>query len=166
MSKTEKTIKYSFIAILIFLVFLFNLFGLNFVFGTYYELILKPLFWTFLLIIVLIFFKTSKIQNPKYEKDIIIYIIILVSLYFLVYFFTGFIQGFGHNPYSRTVLGIIYNSWGLIPVLLAKKYIRNFMIKNIFEKNFILNVFLIGFLFTLPEIKASFQANNFTSISV
>ena len=107
-------------------------------FGVSYSYVIKPLIWCFIGIITLVFFRNDVIPNNVHKKQIIFYVVVSASIYFLLYFLIGYIKGFKHNPYNISITGILFNLWTFMPLLITKEYIRYYMINNMPKKTSII----------------------------
>lgn len=128
--------------------------------------IIKPLFWIFIFIYTLVFYKDEYIRNTKYQKDILFYTIVATIIYFIFYFFVGYVDNFANNPYNRTLTGFLINLWTFGVVIVAKEYIRYYLINNCNKKYIYLYGFLISFMFAFSEISKVNFLNNFANVNI
>lgn len=148
----KRWVKLIIISFIILSSIVFEISGLSTSFGSYYPYIIKPLIWIFIGIIAFFFFKNEVTPNLKYKKDITFYIIVTLLIYYLIYFGLGYIKGFAHNPYDRSINGILNNLWTFIPVLLVKEYLRFYMINNVNKKRILLSALFIALIFALVDL--------------
>ena len=148
----KKSIKLLILALIILSSIILEVTKVSLILGSSYAYVVKPMIWIFIGIISFVFFKNDKLINNKYKKDVFFIVSVTTLLYFLLYFFLGYIKGFANNPYDTSFKGIITNLWVLLPMLIVKEYVRYYMINNCNQKKVLLNAFLISFLFTLVEL--------------
>lgn len=148
----RKWIKVIILSFIIFLSIVLEITGLSTSFGTYYFYIIKPLIWIFIGIITFFFFRNDVVPNLKYQKEVNFYIIVATLIHFIIYFGLGYVKGFAHNPYDRTIGGVLLNLWTFIPVILVREYTRFYMINNVGKKKILVWAFLISLLFTIIDI--------------
>lgn len=148
----KKGFKIFLLSMIVLLSIIFELTGISTEFGSSYTYIVKPLLWIFIGIITFFFFKNDVIANFKYKKEVNFYVIVATLIYFIIYFGLGYVKGFAHNPYNRTLNGILLNLWTFIPVILVKEYVRFYMINNASKKKILLWALLISLLFTFIDI--------------
>lgn len=139
-------------SILIISTSIFELTGYSVNFGSVYPYLIKPLTWIILGIIIFIFFRNTVLISRKYKKEVDFNVIISTLIYFMIYFILGYIKGFAHNPYDRSLSGIIINLWTFLPVLFVKEYARYFMINNCNKKRIFFWALYISLLFTFIEL--------------
>lgn len=98
-------------------------------FPTVFSLFLHPIF--LIGISILLYFVTENNHGrfPK-NKEYIKKIIIIMLIYVILYYFSGFIFGFLKSPYSHTVFSIVKNSWQSIAPIICIEFIRSLMINN------------------------------------
>ncbi len=140
------------LSILIISTSIFELTGYSVNFGSVYPYLIKPLTWIILGIIIFIFFRNTVLISRKYKKEVDFNVIISTLIYFMIYFILGYIKGFAHNPYDRSLSGIIINLWTFLPVLFVKEYARYFMINNCNKKRIFFWALYISLLFTFIEL--------------
>lgn len=138
--------------LLLSLVFLINNFG-----GVYYKVI-NPSFWLITFVVCFIFFKGEKV-NKKYRVDILLTTVILIFLFFVIYYLSGFIVGFQSTPYDNSLKGIIYNFWSFGSIIIFQEFIRKVLINRTGRNKKI--VILITFLFILFDISDTTINYNF-----
>lgn len=126
--------------------------GFSIMLGASYPYIIKPLIWIFIMLICLVFFKDGVIPNKKYKKEIDFYIVIATLIYFMVYFFLGYAKGFANNPYDHSIMGILNNLWSIIPIIIAKEYVRCYLVNNCPKKNLMIWALFISILFVITEL--------------
>lgn len=108
--------------------------------GTTYTFIINPLFFISISLI-LKFFTIPPYSTNKFKKDIIQYVLMTTLSYSLIYLISGLLVGFGKNPYSSTVRGIIINLFATGLIILCREYIRYKLINNVYNNN--RNVFFV-----------------------
>lgn len=127
--------------------------------------VIKPFVWLCLLIFTRMIYKDEYIMNSKYKKDITIYVFIATIVYFSMYFFVGYIENFAHNPYNRSLGGLILNLWTFGTVIVSKEYLRYYLINNCDKKNIYLNGIIISIIFAFSEINKLNFLSNFESFN-
>lgn len=119
-------------------------------FGNIYTFIINPL--SFILIAVLLkFFMLSPYNTNRFKKEIIQYVLITMLIYCIVYLVSGVFVGFGQNPYSTTIRGIIINLFVSGTIIFCREYIRYKLIKNVYKEDIKLIFVLITIIFTIQE---------------
>ncbi len=126
----------------------------------FFENILNPIFWLFILVYLIWYIKSSYIKfntNRKY----LIYMIILSSVHIIIFFYLGFIFGFSKSPYNHDILSILKNIIIKILPIVGIEVLRSVLAtKN--SKNKILLV-SITILFILIEINYTVLFNLFSN---
>lgn len=148
----NKKLQLVILAIIILLSTFLDVSGIPYKFGSSYTYVIKPLLWVLVGVVSFVFFKNDFIGNRKYKKQVEFCVVVATLIYFFIYFVLGYIKGFAHNPYNRSLMGIITNIWTFLPVLIVREYIRCYMISNCGQKRIFLYTFLISFLFTIIDI--------------
>lgn len=159
----SKKISYIVLSILILLASLVELTSISIYFQSMYIYVIKPLIWISILILTLISFDNSFIKNLKYKKIVDFNIIISTIIYFLIYFSSGYVKGFAHNPYVNNINGLLLNFWSFATVIISKEYVRYFAINNCKKNKMLLKGILISILLMLPEINLANAINYFSS---
>lgn len=127
--------------------------------------VIKPTLWLCLFISVKIFFKDDYIRNTKYQKDVTFYVLIATVVYFMSYFFIGYVNNFANNPYNRSITGLILNVWTFCVIVISKEYLRYYLINNCDKKRIYLYGVLISFMFAFTEINKINFLSNFESFN-
>lgn len=148
----NKNIKLIILSVIILLSSILEMTGFSVKFGAQYTYVVKPLIWIFIGVIAIVFFKNEAIASKKYKRDVEFCVVITTLVYFLIYFILGYIKGFSHNPYDRTLSGILTNIWSFLPIIIVREYIRYYMINNCGQRRIFLWAFLISLLFTIVNI--------------
>lgn len=148
----KKQIKIIILIMIILLSSIFEITKVSLVFGSSYTYVIKPLLWIFIGVITFFFFKNYVIENNKYKKEVKFYVIATTLIYFLIYFFLGYVKGFAYNPYDNTFKGILLNLWTFLPIVMVKEYTRFYMINNCGKKKVLLWAFLISIIFVLTDL--------------
>lgn len=162
----NKKLRLIILTTIILLSMLLEISGISVKFGSYYPYVIKPLIWVIIGVITFIFFKNEFIVNRKYKRQVEFCVVVATLVYFFIYFILGYIKGFAHNPYNRSLYGIITNIWTILPVVVVREYIRYYMINNCDKKRIFLHTFLISFLFVIIDINIlKFDTYFATSIS-
>lgn len=132
-------------------ILLFNL-------GNTFNYVIKPLIWTFLFALVVVFLKKTK-KAYNFNKNAIIEVALITSLiYIIIYFSLGLIIGYSKSPYDRSFIGIIKNIWVFIPFIVFREIVRDHIIKSS-KKNSKLLIVLITVIMVFTDISFnSFQA--------
>lgn len=162
--KTKK-IKFMIVTIFILLAILLDYVPLYEQYESMVTYVIKPLTWVLLLVGVVILFKDEYLRNKKYEKDILFYVLIATIVYFIMYFFVGYVENFSHNPYNRSLTGLIINVWTFGSVIISKEYLRYYLINNCDKKRVYLYGILISIMFAFSEINKINFMNNFETVN-
>ncbi len=121
--------------------------------GMAYTYIINPLFWSVLS------FNLYKMLGKNYEKlnlrkQIIQYTLIASLSYIIIYVISGLVVGFGKNPYSTSIKGLLTNLWIFGVALVAREYIRYKLIQNVYEKDKKKIAIIVTIVFSLIEWEA------------
>ena len=122
--------------ILLSLINLFSLFKL-FQYPGDYEL----LFWLAAAAPFFVFRRSYASVSKRKQDGIFLYTAVFTGLYLIAWWGTGYIDGFGYSPYSRSPIGIIKNIGRFGGVIAAKEFARAFALKNRGKKNLWMVVF-------------------------
>lgn len=128
-------------------------------FGNIYTYVINPLFFI-VLAIVLAFLYLPPYKTNKYKKDIIQYVFITMLLHALLYLLSGILTGYGTNPYSATLRGIMFNLYSTGLVIFLREYIRCKLINNVFKKDRELICVLVVIVFTIQDVNILSLMNN------
>ena len=161
----KRKIKLSLLSILILFAIFIDFVPLYIEYGSMVTYVIKPLIWMAVLINTIILFNNEYIGNKKYEKDIIFYILIATIIYFMLYFFVGFIDSFALNPYNRSISGFILNIWTFVSVIISKEYLRYYLINNCDKKKVYFLGILISLMFAFSELNKLNFIENFNDIN-
>ena len=147
----KKNLKVIFLIILVLLTIVpeITMYSINF--GSSYAYIIKPIIWILLGIICFFFFRGDRSINTKYKKDVDFIVIVSILLYFLIYFILGYVKGFASNPYNTSLKGILTNFWAIIPFIVAREYIRCYIVNNCNQRKILIWTLFVSILFTLTE---------------
>lgn len=111
-----------------------------------YYIVLAVLFLITLISICLLRIKN---KNGLYSKDSLLIAIIFILAYYVVTYFFGFFCGFIYSTYSKSLLGITYNLFTNISLILLIEKLRSLLINNCkYNKFMIISTILV---FTLVE---------------
>ena len=148
----QRVVKNSILVILVLSSLILEVTGISLKLGSNYSYYIKPLLWSFIGIIAFVLFKGDVVPNHKYKKEVQFYVLITSLMYFFIYFIFGYANGFANNPYDHSIKGILSNLWTFMPVLIAKEYIRFYLVNHSSKKRILLYTLLISFLLTLTEL--------------
>ena len=117
----------------------------------------------FIFIMVIIAYLLLGIEKEKsrYNKDIILSLIIYIAIYYITTYLFGLFIGFNKNIYSLNLLLILKNIVPLILLILLSELLR-YIINSKIKDNYIL-LGLSIFVFTLVDITITIPATNFNS---
>ncbi len=114
--------------------------------------LINPLFWSIILIYLMLKRKNCYISLPLNEKYFFSIIIISI-IYIILYFHLGFVFGFAKSPYNHHILKVLSNIFKKIIPIIGLEIVRcKFIFKS---KKTSLNLFFITLLFILLEIDFS-----------
>ncbi|MBR6034141.1 MAG: signal peptidase I [Clostridia bacterium] len=133
--------------------FLFSQFYLK-QFGSYYTYVINPLFFAVIALITK-FSITSPYTNRRFKKNIIQYVCITVLIYAILYLSSGLFLTYGKNPYSSTILGIVFNLYSTGFVIFCREYIRYKLINSVLKKEQKLIFIFIVVTFAFQDINIS-----------
>lgn len=122
--------------------------------GNIYTFIINPLFFI-ILSLILKFFIAPPYSTSKFKKDIIQYALIAVLAYCLIYLLSGLLVGFGKNPYSISIRGLIFNLYSTGIIIFLKEYIRYKLINNVYNDDKTLVFVVIVIVFSLLDFNIS-----------
>ena len=91
-------------------------------------------------------------KTNKYKKDITQYILITILLYSILYLLSGLLTGFGKNPYSSSIRGLVINLYATGLIIFCREYIRYKLINNVYNKDKNLIFVLIIIVFSLQNL--------------
>lgn len=109
---------------------LINIFGYNF---AYYKV--SSFIWLLFCVYLWNMPEVRSKAKLKYKQNIYWWAFNLGIIYIFIYFFSGFIDGFGRSPYSHTFLGSIQNIFNAGIILLGREMARNHLLNNITKKD-------------------------------
>lgn len=140
----------------LFLIFIYTLLSQFYLtsFGNIYTYIINPLFFI-CMALILKFIIIPPYRTNRYKKEIIQYTLIAILLYSLVYLLSGLLIGFGKNPYSTTIRGIIINFFVTGLVVFCREYIRYLLINDVTKKDKKIFFILIIIVFSLIDFNIS-----------
>ena len=140
----------------LFLIFIYTLLSQFYLisFGNIYTYIINPLFFI-CMALILKFIIIPPYRTNRYKKEIIQYTLIAILLYSLVYLLSGLLIGFGKNPYSTTIRGIIINFFVTGLVVFCREYIRYLLINDNTKKDKKIFFILIIIVFSLIDFNIS-----------
>ena len=127
--------------------------------GNTYTYIINPLFFIIVAIILKIIL-VSPYKTDRYKKDIIQYVFITMLLYSLLYLLSGILTGYGVNPYTASVRGIVYNLYSIGLVIFFREYIRYKIVNNVYKKDRTIICILTTIVFAMQDIDISTIVNN------
>lgn len=127
--------------------------------GNTYTYIINPLFFM-ILAIILKFVLLLPYKTNKYKKSIIQYVFITMLLYSFLYLISGLLTGYGANPYTANVRGIVFNLYSVGLVVFFREYIRYKLINNVYKKDRKLICVLAVIVFAMQDIDISALINN------
>lgn len=104
------------------------------------------------------------LRRPKnrYEKDIILSIIIYVLLYYVITYLSGLIFGFNRTIYDNSFIGILNNVIPIIITIVLSELLR--YVINIKFKDNIIVLILSAVMFTLVDTTFIFNAINYSDL--
>jgi len=127
--------------------------------GSIYTLIINPLF--FLLTAIILKKVIPSVYNTnRYKKEIIQYVLITILCFVILYSLSGLLVGFGNNPYSVTLRGIVLNLYVTGLAICCKEYIRYKLLHNVYKNDKKLIFVLLVIVFTLLEYNFLFFLNS------
>lgn len=66
----------------------------------------------------------------RIKTNIVLFSVVLALIQIIVFVFLGFIYGFGYSPYSHNMLGILSNTLFFLIPLLAREFLRSYVVKK------------------------------------
>lgn len=120
--------------------------------NTIYVYIINPLFW-FGLSTLLYFLLGKTYGTKKLKSEVIQYTLIAVLVYIIIYLLSGLFVGFGRNPYSQTVRGVLSNVLAIGIPIIFREYVRFKLINNVNDKDKKIFFIIIVLIFTLIEFE-------------
>ncbi len=118
---------------------------------------INPLFWSSL-IICFVFLSHQSYHRFYRQKRFIQKMIIISLVYLLTMFYIGFITGFGKNPYSHTISGIIKNFFQLVIPIIGIELVRSDICNTNRQNKKV--IVLVTCLLFLIEVEYAFIINN------
>ncbi len=128
-------------------------------FGNIYTYVINPVFFLVLALVLAVLYLPPYKTN-KYKKDIIQYVFITMLLHALLYLLSGVLTGYGTNPYSATLRGIMFNLYSTGLVIFLREYIRCKLVNNVFKKDRGLICVLVVIVFTIQDVNILSLMNN------
>ena len=114
--------------------------------------LINPAFWI-IFAITLYKLLDKNYENKKLKKQIIEYTLIACLTYILTFMLSGIFVTFVHNPFNRTLKGILVNIWSFGGALVAREYIRYRIINNVQNKDKLKISIIVTILFTLIDFE-------------
>lgn len=148
----KKNIKVIILSLLVIFSIILEVTGVSVMLGSSYAYIIKPVIWIFIGIIAFIFFKSERLINTKYKKDVDFIVIVAILLYYLIYFLLGYVKGFANNPYDTSIRGMLLNLWSIVPIIISREYIRCYIVNNCNQKKILWWTLIVSLVFTIIEL--------------
>jgi len=126
-----------------------------------YNVVVKPIYWSFVILISLTIPSIRAESKIRMRENIYFWAILHGFIYVIVWFAAGFIDGFGKNPHNLTLPGIAQNFIVVGTMLAGKELIRNHLVRNTARKDNFLVLFLITIFFTVE----SFNINKYSGLT-
>lgn len=126
-----------------------------------YTYMIKPLIWIFIAMIIWKLPHIRPVSKIKNRKFIYFWAFYFGLFYVLLTIFTGLFFGLGKSPYGHTIKAILTNISLVGSTLIAKEFIRSYLISNITKKENYLIFILISLLMTF----FSFPINKYVNLN-
>ncbi len=127
----------------------------------YNNRILKSIIW---IVICLLFFYIPRVRSKaKLSKHSLFHwwAFNFVLIYIAAFVVGGIFDGFGRSPYDLSSKGILLNLFYIVPLIIAKEFIRNYFINTFLKKESYTIFIVISFFMTI----ISFPMNRFLVIN-
>ena len=111
-----------------------------------------------LIIVASIFFVGFEKDRGRYNKDVILLILIYSFAYYIVTYILGLFTGFNANAYSLTFLNIIRNSFPLIVIIVLSEFLRYILITKAKDRLIVLG--LLIFIFSFLDVTLILRGYN------
>lgn len=147
-----------FILVIMFAYFLFSQFYLK-TLGSIYTYIINPTVFI-VLSVILKYAIVFPYKIDKHKKTIQHYVMVAISIYFLIYYLSGIVFTFGKNPYNTGIKTVFMNLYSIGLVVLCREFIRYRLINNSPKKDQKLLFIFIVLVFVMGDIVASPLQNN------
>lgn len=123
-------------------------------------------FWVSLAAIIYSFGKVRANSKIKFKKYYVIWMAVAGTLYILIYFSSGFIDGFGRTLFDNSPKGIIQNILFLGSVIALKELVRFYLINSVQKKFSMYFAIAIIIVYSLLEINlvTAFQQTSIEGI--
>lgn len=129
-----------------------------------YQLLVRPLLWTIVLIITLFFLKDSK-RDANYNRYQIREVALIGSLvYIILYFLSGLVIGYSNSPINHNLTGIINNIFTIFMVAVIQETVRSKYINALTDHNFSFSIIFITIVFVILNIKIDNFIQAFTGV--
>lgn len=115
------------------------------------------------LIIITVLLVGFTVDNSRYNKDIILTIIIDCMSYYILTYLAGFFIGFSRNVYGLQILSILKNLFPALLLIISTEILRNTINSKIKDKIWIL-VYSV-FVFTLMDCTLIINSMDYTRFS-
>lgn len=146
MSQLKKTL------LIELIVFLFAILKTIFKFDDYLFIVLYGI-----LTGIICFFVKVDNRDSRFQKDLILLIIISVLSYYIITYLLGFFIGFVYSTYSRRLLGIIRNIIIGVATIISTEFLRERIIKS--GKYYKIPIIISVIIFSFLEINDIFSVN-------
>ncbi len=96
----------------------------------------------------------KKHSNEKFnsQKEIIIWACCIAAFTIIIQMVMGMIVGFGKNPASQSLKGILYNTFTVSITLVGQEMVRNYSVRNLKERHIYIGYIGIALLFSIMEL--------------
>lgn len=153
----RKTLKYQLRALILLVMVLViyilqNYLPLSFRNSYLFLSILKPALWITVIVVGLSFPKTRPRGKVRLNDLLWWYTILFAAAYILVMLISGMLVGFGKSPYDHSLTGIVRNIITVFSYLIGREIVRDYLINNRANRNYLFNMFLVTILMTAVDL--------------
>lgn len=107
--------------------------------------VLKPLLWLGLAYIAWLFPKARPKGKLTLQNRMIWWSVIIGFIYIIILVIAGLVDGLGKSPYSHSPVGIITNLIYVCSMLIAREFVRNYLINKLTKKENYIVLIIVAF---------------------
>lgn len=86
-------------------------------------------FWLMISILAFFFRRQVVHTNRRVREGLLIYTLLLAGAYLVLWWVSGYAEGFGYSPYSRSALGFVKNLGLFGGIIAAQEYTRAYLLR-------------------------------------
>jgi signal peptidase I len=160
----NKRINVKLLLVAVSLVWLILPFLLLPIFGSNFNMIIRPVFWILIAIITHFILPKYELKFSNKRYDVRQLALIGALVYIIIYFSSGLIIGYTKSPFNRSLLGILRNSWMIISIIVAQELVRDRFFKASFKHDKWFTIIFMTIAFILFDLNLHSLGNVFSSV--